>query len=211
MCGVMNYWAGPWNKQFNDRLKANNPKGHMDPLPAIQGVTYFDRVSQGNVITKSCKNPAGVYEWFVEWMYDHGPNQMLFTHGVEGIHFEMKDGQLFKLPSLSTGVIPTSGTYLKPDLNANNWIDDPFKLPEETLPSKKILEDTCRIAFLTPFSEVNDQYGADIQIARKIFCADVVYGNMTFDAALGAYKASVGSLVDQVLADFNKPNTQGMY
>jgi hypothetical protein len=137
-------------------------------------------------------------------MYDHGPMQTLFSYGVEEIHYRMENDQLIRLPTLSTGAVPTGGVYLQPDLMANNWITDPFKIPEEFMLSKRILAVTCQLAVLPPFSEVNDRYGADIQIARKTFCADVVYGNKTFDVALAAYKASVGPLVDQILVDFNK-------
>ena len=205
MCGVMNYWAGPWNQNFNDRLKATNPKGQMDPLPAIQEVTYIDRVSQGNTISRTSKNPEGVFEWFLMWMYDHGPGQMLWTHGIEGVHYKMEGGQLIKLPSLSNPANTlSSGVYLKPDLNANNWTDDPYKLAAALVNSQKILYQRCVIAELTPPSSSNQRNGADIQIARKKFCADVVYGIATFDQAFQTYKNSVGSIVDQVLADFNR-------
>lgn len=202
--GVFNYWAGPWNDNLNVGLKKTNPKGNLVPLPAIKGVTYFDRVAVGSVITKNSKNPAGVFEYFLAWMYDHGPGQTLFTHGVEGIHYEMRGSELFHLPARSTGNIPTSGQYLKPDLNTNNWTADPYKLPAAIIPSMQIFNATAVVAPLTPASEIYDQNDADVLIARKTFLADVVYGNKTFDAALAAYKASAGRLVDQVLADFNK-------
>jgi putative aldouronate transport system substrate-binding protein len=205
MCGVMNYWAGPWHSQFNQRLKATNPKGQMDSLPAIQGVTYFDRVALGNAITARSKNPEGVYKYFLSAMFDHGPVQMLFTHGIEGMHYKIENGNLIKLPSISNPQFTnTSGTHIKPDLPVDNWPADPYKLPAEILPSMQILRATAKIAPLPPNTSAGERNDADILIARKKFAADIVYGNTSFDQALAAYKSSVGAMVDQVLAEMNK-------
>jgi hypothetical protein len=72
------------------------------------------------------------------------------------------------------------------------------------MPSFNIFRATAVPAILPPLSAANERFGADILVARKKFLADVVYGNAAFDAALAAYKSSVGAQVDQVLADYNK-------
>lgn len=203
--GVMNYWAGPWHQQFNQNLQKNNPNGVMDALPAIQGVTYFDRVALGSAISRNSKNPEGVFKYFLGGMFDEGPLQLLFTHGVEGVHYKTEGGKLIKLPSLSNPAFTnTSGTYIKPELTVAAWARDPYELPSSIMPSFNIFRATAVPAILPPLSAANERFGADILVARKKFLADVVYGNASFDAALAAYKAGVGAQVDQVLADYNK-------
>ena len=126
--GMFQYWSGTWGKQMNDNTKQSNPKAAVVALPPIKGAVYCNRFPIGLAITKACKYPEAVFKYFLETMYDGGKGQMLFVHGVEGVHWaKQADGTVVKLPTLNNPKLLSSKAYVHPELVLRAW-DDPVPL-----------------------------------------------------------------------------------
>ena len=92
--GVFTYWSGTWNETLEDNvwLGPAGKSASVVPIPAIEGSHYNNRIAVQNAITVGATDPKFVFENFIELMHDGDVGQLLFTHGVEGVHWEMKNG-----------------------------------------------------------------------------------------------------------------------
>ena len=86
--GIFTYWAGTWATNLKTNLENNKLSGELVALPPIAEVgAYLDRIPPVWSITTQCKNPEGVFKYFIEPMQDGGEVQFLWTYGVEDIHW----------------------------------------------------------------------------------------------------------------------------
>lgn len=85
-----------WALNDYTTFKANNPDGVLAvaPYPEIDGVRYMPTIQNPVQITAyvnaSCKNPEAVME-YVDFACSK-EFAMAFTYGIQGEHYEMKDG-----------------------------------------------------------------------------------------------------------------------
>lgn len=82
--GVFTYWAGTWAKTLSDKLIDAGVDGELVAIPPIAETgNYLERVAPVWCITSRCKNPAGVYKYFIETMLDGGEMEYLWTFKPE--------------------------------------------------------------------------------------------------------------------------------
>lgn len=65
--GVFTYWAGGWAETLSNGISANGLDGELVFMPPIEEVgQYWERNAPVYAITSSCKNPEGVFKYFLE-------------------------------------------------------------------------------------------------------------------------------------------------
>jgi len=202
--GIFPYWAGTWGETIERNVKLNNPKAEVMPLPAIKGVKYINRIGPMLAITKKAKNPEAVFKYFIEYMHDGGKGQMLFTHGVEGVHWAKKGNEYVKLPSLGNPNVPAAKSYIHPELPLNETFKDPFPLHPAITASLKAFQSSRQFAKLPPDSETYLKYNGEIMNLKKEIMAKVMMGTYTVDQGIQEYKAKSARLhVAKILQEAN--------
>ena len=201
--GVFTYWAGLWNQTLQNNLAANIPEGEVTPIPAIEETYYIERVAPPLCITAKSNNPEGVFKYFIEFMLDAGEGQTLFTHGIEGLMYEMKDGKIEKLPSMQDPNTLFDKIFMSGSLSITNY-DDPYEYSETIMSSLEMFRKDAIQDVLMPDSEVLTKLLPELDSIRSEIVAKVVYGEVSVDEGLNEYKQKAQDYVDQILADINK-------
>jgi putative aldouronate transport system substrate-binding protein len=203
--GIFPYWYGLWNVNLEVELQKNlGPKVKLTPLPAIAGSHYSARVPQVIAITTKCKNPAGVFKYFVEYMHDGGPGQMLFIHGVENVHWARKGGALTKLPQLNDPAKTFTKTFLPPETVLTPW-NDPFPIDQRIIHSRDMFMKNYRQAELQPMPESRLKINQELYNLKNEVMGKILIGQWTVEQGLTNYKKNAAALgINKVLADMNQ-------
>jgi putative aldouronate transport system substrate-binding protein len=203
--GIFNYWSGTWAKTLSDNTKAQcGPQANVVAMPAIKGAFYFNRIAPILVITKAAKKPDAIFKYFIDFMYDGGKGQMLMTHGVKGVHWDVIDGVYTKLPALNNKKQTFGKSFIQPDLSLTKW-NDPFVLDPRIVASKEVNIKAIRQIKLLPMSPTYLKKGADLQALKEEIIAKVMIGTYTVDEGIKIYKEKSEALgLSQMLVEFNK-------
>lgn len=164
--GVFTYWAGTWNMNLSNDLKKAVPEGEVVPIPAIKETKYMERVPSSMAITSKAQNPEGIFKYFVEVMNDGGKGTMLFSRGVEGVHYKVTDGKYEVLPSLEDPKKPANKAFIDIGLQVMPFTD-PIAIDPRIQNSLKMFNANSRMSSLLPVSENYTKNAADITNARK--------------------------------------------
>lgn len=201
--GVFTYWAGTWNMNLSNDLKKAVPEGEVVPIPAIKETKYMERVPTSMSITSKAKNPEGIFKYFFEYMNDGGKGTLLFSHGVEGVHYKMTgDGKAEKLPSLEDPKKPANKAFIDNGLQVVPFTD-PIPMDQRMVDSLKLFNANSRMVSLQPVSENFTKSSADITNARKEIVSKIVLGQMTVEEGLAKYSKDTKAITDLVLKDYN--------
>lgn len=119
--GVMEYWSGTWAVRFNDSAQNAHAGAQVISIPPIENAYYINRVGPAFSITTASKNPELVFDKFINTMLDKADGQILFTHGIEGKHYEKKDGKYVMLPEPANPDRPFDKAFSDPTLVMNSW------------------------------------------------------------------------------------------
>lgn len=211
--GVFTYWAGTWAYNIKNNLAKKDLDDECWAMKPIKELgSYIERLSPMICITSACKNPEGVFKYFIDPMLDGGDVQMLWMYGVEGVHYEWNaDGKTIAgLPTqASKGTEKESMTTknlfeanlklaelagVDPYVAADPVIDESFNLFNETsTPAPKVNS-----------SEIYRSYASDLNDKKTELIAAVTQGKMTGKEAIDEYNKECGPIVEAILADFNK-------
>jgi len=203
--GIWTYWAGAWGRVINETMKQNyGEESGIIPIPAIKGSYYFNRVATANCITVKAEDPEAVFKWYIEFMHDGAEGQMLFTHGVEGVHWTKKDGKYEKLPMLSDSSKQFNKTVITSSLQLTPW-KDPFNPDPMETESNKIWEQNLKQVLLVPASETYKQSGSDINTLKEKIVAKIMIGEMTIEEGLKQYNVQAKDLdIGKILEELNQ-------
>lgn len=210
--GCFNYWAGAWNKTIQDNLesgKGDDYKGDVQPLEPITEATYIERPPTALIINKgysgSEERRKGIFEYLLLYAHDGGEGQLLFTRGVEGVHWRAPETPDEK----ATGIIDIPAEEQK----------DKKTIVEEKEKSRKLNETTgvtpeySRVAlpFLeTPKKLVEKSYfSAELNIVDGYEEYENMYLNDTIKSSLALFEENskiakvpkVSSEISEVLPD----------
>jgi putative aldouronate transport system substrate-binding protein len=201
--GAFTYWAGTWNMNLSNDLKKAVPDGEIVAIPAIKETKYMERVPGTMAITSKAQNPEGIFKYFFEMMNDGGKGTLLFSHGVEGVHYKMTgDGKAEKLPSLEDPKKPANKAFIDTGLQVMPFTD-PIPMDPRISESLKVFNANSRMSTLLPVSETYTKNSADITNARKETVSKVVLGKMTIEEGLAQYQKDTKAITDAVLKEFN--------
>lgn len=212
--GVFTYWAGTWATKLKDNLAANDLPSDLVALPPIEEVgTYIERPGDSWAITAACENPEGVYKYFIETMLDGGEMQMLWTYGVEGVHWSTKaetvcgntyaEGEFHQLESLEN-----PGTqYVKQHISPLGAIaplpNDPgtVSIPEEQKKSLEVFSSNSRMDPLVPSTDVLAMYNGDLMTLKNSIVADVVVEGVSIEDAYARFEKEGGAEWSKMIVD----------
>lgn len=204
--GVFTYWAGKWNLTIEENVKATFPNAEVVAIPPIKELGHYtERQAPVWAITNACKNPEGVFKYFIETMVDGGDGQMLWTYGVEGLHYEKDaNGNYVQLPDPEVPDTTFLSAHIDPVLTISNWTDPLASTrAERIVESATIFQNNCEIAPLVVPTETLSSFSATLIDAKNVIVAKIVTDNMSVEDGIAQYEAEQGEVSDTIVAEFN--------
>ncbi|MDT8297990.1 MAG: extracellular solute-binding protein, partial [Spirochaetaceae bacterium] len=119
--GMMEYWMGTWATRFDESAKNTNPDAVVTAIEPIENAFYVKRVVPVHAITVAAENPEAVFDAVVNTMLDKDAGQLLFTLGVEGIHYRVIGGKYEMLPEPANPERPFDKAFNSQYLIMNGW------------------------------------------------------------------------------------------
>lgn len=166
-----------------------------------------------------------IFDAFLATMMDGDKVQTLWTYGAEGLEWSTAaddgftinagtdkekvygpyaEGEFHQLPSVAEPESKVSGKNHLDPLLVVSPLTNGYRTPNELEDvSNKFFTDNCVDAPVSPSSDTYSERSADIVDARNVAIAEVVVSGGDVDAAMEKYVNTVGSLVDQILAELN--------
>ncbi|MDR0473460.1 MAG: extracellular solute-binding protein [Treponema sp.] len=202
--GMCSYWAGTWNEQLQNNLEINVPTAKVEPMPPIRGTILIDRpAAEAMAIPSASNNPAGLFKYYIETALDRGPGQLLFTHGVEGVHWTREGGQYRKLPQLDNPAQLSLKTMFNAYITAYPW-DDPFPWTDLIRRSTDIFTANAQPdRLMTPDPSITTVM-AELSTARAELVARIVMGTITPEDGVAQYRRQYDRQVQECLTILNK-------
>ena len=226
------YWAGTWYQTLTDNLIKNEVDSELVQLEPIAEVgAYINREAPvWAIIDDGDGNNAreqAIFDAFIETMLDGGKVQVLWTYGAEDVHWSTKASDGFTINAGTDkekvyGPYEEGTFYLLPTPNDPNsvWKKNamdpalvicPLEGEYANFASTSDLASEGNLFFTShmkdaptsPASEVYTNYAGDIQTAKEVCIASVVNDGVSVDDAMATYVATVGSMVEESLADLN--------
>lgn len=212
--GAFTYWAGTWASNLKNNLEANGKDGELIPLKPIKEVgTYEEGTAPVWAITSACENPEGVFKYFIESMLDGGDMQMLWSYGVEDVHWSAKaetildhtykEGEFHTRESLEQPGTQYTKQHLDPTMAIARWDNDPGKatVKEEAKVSQEVFNENCHQATIIPSTEVMATYNGDLTTLKNSIVADVVVQGLSIDAAYERFEKEGGAEWSKMIVD----------
>lgn len=223
--GVFTYWAGTWATNLKTNLENNGLDGELVALEPIAEVgQYLDRVPPVWAITSSCKNPEGVFKYFIEPMQDGGDVQFLWTYGVEDVHWSTKaetlyagqtndegeslekvyaEGEFHGCDNLENPGTQYTKAHIDPALALVDLANDPAdkSAAPENRESATMFAENSKTAILVPTTDMMTQYNGDLTTLKNQLIAQVALGEMTVEDAYAKFEADGGASWSQQIVD----------
>ncbi|MCD8090314.1 MAG: extracellular solute-binding protein [Clostridiales bacterium] len=209
--GCFNYWAGTWYKTLDKNLKMKDETAELIPLESFdkEKAYYIERPATADAITNYCEHPEEVFENFILYIHDGGEGQLLFTRGVEDVHYKVteraEDGTIIKaemLPSLSDPSVETDKTFYDPVLAVTEAYD-PVEIDERITISMDIFDANSKLYDLPVLNSVVAEQLPDIEVAKQQLLSNIVIADMTVEEALDLYKTTTERQRTIILQDLN--------
>ncbi|MCD8379826.1 MAG: substrate-binding domain-containing protein [Lachnospiraceae bacterium] len=203
--GVFTYWAGTWSTNLTNNLVNNGVDGELLALPPIDEVPYYwDRLPIPWCITSTCSNPEGVFEYFVSAMLDAGDVELLFTYGVEGVHWSTaaetlyegtdsevsyEEGEFHMLDNLETPGTQYTKAHIDPMLALVAIEDDPGAdtIAEGARTAQQTFNENSKTVAIVPATDEYSEYNGSLVTTKNELIANVAIGEMTVDEAYTEY------------------------
>lgn len=209
--GVFTYWAGGWAETLSNGISANGLDGELVFMPPIEEVgQYWERNAPVYAITSSCKNPEGVFKYFLESIFDNGDMETLWTYGVEGVHWSRKaetvcgntyqEGEFHMLESLSQPGIQ----YTTINMGDNNICPMTERLMPEseyTKESREIFNANKKKVLIIPTTEAMSQYNGDLTTLKNSIIADCIVQGLSVEDGYKRFEQEGGAEMSQTILD----------
>ncbi|MBE5963865.1 MAG: extracellular solute-binding protein [Lachnospira sp.] len=200
--GVFTYWAGTWSVRLSEKLiEGNVTDSRFTMVKAIEEVNgYVEKDGYVFAISANADNPEGIFEYFIEQIFDGDKVQTLWTYGKEGKQWSMAEGQ-FQYLKDSMGFL--YDTILIDDaLSIVNFVNGTkAPIPQVEKDALKLLEDD---ACYERDRLVGVEKEAEIMAYKATLIDLVVTGEMTYEKAIEDYTKAYGAYVKEVLEKANK-------
>lgn len=212
--GVFTYWAGTWATNLKKNLEANGKDGELVALKPIKEVgQYVERTSPVWAISASCENPEGVFKYFIESMLDGGDTQLLWSYGVEDVHWSSKaetildntyeEGVFHMKESIEIPGTQYTKQHIDPMLAIAKWDGDPGQdtIKEEAKAAQQTFNENCRQASIIPSTEVMATYNGDLTTLKNSIVADVVVQGISIEEAYARFESEGGAEWSKLIVD----------
>ncbi len=209
--GCFNYWAGTWYKTLDKNLKMKDETAELIPLASFdkKKAYYIERPATAEAITNYCEHPEEVFEYFLMYMHDGDEGELLFSRGVEDVHYKVlerdDDGNIVKaemLPSLSDPSSILDKSFYDANLAITDCYD-PFDVDERITISMEIFDENSILYDLPVLNSTIADQLPDIEVAKNQLLSDIVIENKTVEEALAEYEASTQRQREIILNDLN--------
>lgn len=209
--GVFTYWAGTWADTLSNGISANGLDGELVFMPPIAEVgQYWERNAPVYAITSSCKNPEGVFKYFLESIFDDGDMETLWTYGVEGVHWSTKaetvcgntyqEGEFHMLESLSQPGVQ----YTTLNMSDNNICPMTNRLMPESEYAKESMEIFNANKKKVPMIATTDamsQYNGDLTSLKNSIIADCIVQGLSVEDGYKRFEQEGGAEMSQAILD----------
>ena len=182
--GVFTYWAGTWAKTLSDKSIEAGIDGQIVTIPPIAETgKYLERVAPVWCITSACRNPEGVYKYFLETMLDGGAVEELWTYrpGDEEFTKNHIDHVLALVP-------------LENDPGADS-------VTESQAEAMEIFDTNSVMADLPKGTEAYSLYNDDLIKLKQEVVKKVVVDGVDIDTAFADFEAAKGVYMSQAIVD----------
>lgn len=203
--GVFTYWAGNWALKMKNNLLSNGLDGELVAIPPIKELgSYIERNPPVWAITRACNDPEGVYRYLIESMLDGGDMQLLWTYGVEDVHWSVKEetvlgkeyseGEFHLKNSIEKPETQYTRQHLDPVLSIAEWRDNPGseEMSGEVLYSQELFNKSCRQAQLVPSTDIMASLNGDLLRLKRDIIADIVVLGLTVDEGYESFEKKGG-------------------
>lgn len=207
--GVFNYWNGTWATRLTEGIRQNVPDAVLEPIPVIEGSKYLKNTTSVYCINGRLENEetASIFKYFIEYMNDGAEGQVLFSCGVEGVHWQQESDSIKMLPSLSN----PEQTLTKAWRGADSLIV-PFKDPRHNVKSSDLEEQTRELLreggipqYIVPVSRTLSRINSDLKLLKEEVMAKIVMGDESVEDGLKKYKDEAEMLgISQVIIELNE-------
>ena len=220
--GAFTYWAGTWATNLKTNLEANNLDGELIALPPLEGLPlYYDRVPPVWCITTKAADPQLVFDLFIDTMLDGGDMQMLWTYGVEGVHWSKaaetilagtdkettyEEGQFHMLENLEKAGTLYTKNHIDPMLSLATFADGYYDPKEDSVKpeakaSSELFNANSRLAAIVPTTSELATYNGDLTTLKNEIVAKVVMGEMTYEEGMALFDEQGGAVMSEVIVD----------
>ncbi len=182
--GVFTYWAGTWGNTLSNKLAEAGKDDRIVTLkPIAETGQYLERVAPVWCITSACKNPAGVYEWFLSTMLDGAAVETAWTYvpGNEKLTKCHLDRMLEIVPIAND---PGAASASKKAMDA-----------------LAVFQANCRMADLPYSTEAFATYNDELMALKTELVAKVVTEGMSIDDAYKEFAARGGETMSEAVIE----------
>ncbi len=222
--GAFTYWAGDWTYSLKTTLESRGLDSEFVVLKPIKELgSYVNTLPVTWSITSACKNPEGVFKYFIEAMLDGDKVQEAFTYGAKGTHWDTKaetvtlqdaegagttytEGQWHHLPSPEKPYSLTMKNCIDPLLALAKYkTEDPGagQIPEISKELEAFFLENSTMDKALPVNATLSENIADINTARNYVVSKVALSYMTVDEGMDYYQKTAGAKVNEVLKSLN--------
>lgn len=225
-CGVFTYWAGEFANNLLEVLKEHGTDSGLVPMPPIEEAgVYAGNSAPVWAITSACKYPEEVFRLFFGTMLDGAKGQLLWTYGVEEVHwsthaetitiaerggavtYEYAEGEFHGKKSMENRNFIYDKNYLDPLLSIADFADGEDigfdGVDSIASKSQKVFKENCVLMPEVFSGSAMEQVQAEIMSLRIQLANKIVSGELSIDAAMEEYHESVGGKVQTVLDFLN--------
>lgn len=224
--GVFVYWAGSWYETLTDNFIKND----VDPnivqlLPIAEVGAYINKEAPVWVIIDSgdpVRNQA-VFDALFETMMDGDVVQTLWTYGAEDVHwsthaeefvtnpgteneksYSYEEGEFHLKPSPNDPNSVWKKNHIDPALTVCELTNGFSSQTELAAEGNKFFTENSVDAPVSPVSETFTNETGTIYDAKLAVITKVVVEGGDIDEAMQGYVDTVGSIIDQCLAELNQ-------
>jgi ABC-type sugar transport system, periplasmic component len=213
--GIFTYWAGTWATTLKNNLENNGHSGELVAIPPMAELgQYMERPANMWCITLGSKNPEGVFKYLIETMVDGEDMQLLWTYGVEDVHWSTKagevagntyeEGQFHGLESLEVPGTQYARNHLDPML-----LTIPFKngdpgedaIAKEARNSQLIFNNNSKLAPLPVSTDEMSQYNGDLMSLKRSIMADIVTQGVSVEEGMARFDKDGGTGWSQAIVE----------
>ena len=164
-------------------------------------------------ITTSCENPEGVWKYFIESTCDGGDMQILWTYGVEGVHWSTQaetvcgntyqEGEFHMLENPDTPGAQFTNANTDPLLTIRPMENDPGKdavLPEAR-ESQEIFNANSQVDELPVTSDERSQYNGDLITLKRSIVTDCVVNRLSVEEGYARFQNEHGQEWSDLIVD----------
>jgi putative aldouronate transport system substrate-binding protein len=220
--GVFTYWAGTWATNLKTNLEASGKDGTLVALKPLEGnPPYYDRVPPVWCITTKCANPQAVFDAFIDSMLDGGDTQMLWTYGVEGVHWSKaagtvlagtdkeatyEEGQFHMLENMESAGTLYTKNHIDPMLALATFAEgyyDPKddSVKPEAKAASELFNANSRLASIVPATPEMSEMNGDLTQIKNEIIANIAIGKYSVEEGMQVFADEGGLEMSEAIVE----------